>query len=93
MTAPTATKSLRTAALSILREGRLRLLAVRTDADQSYRLVKVTARVAGHHGTYVVDYLRDESPEWSCTCTPWLRGGRRPCAHIVATQLVTGGAA
>jgi predicted nucleic acid-binding Zn finger protein len=89
VTAAVTTRALRPAALSILREGRLRLLDVRTDADQSYRLVKVAGRVAGHHGTYVVDYLRDESPEWTCTCTPWLRGGRWPCAHIVATQLVT----
>lgn len=75
---------LRPAALSILREGRLQLTQVTTDdLGNPQRIVGV---IHGHSGVHAVDWM---DRDWSCTCGPWMRGQRRPCAHIHAVQLVT----
>ncbi|MDQ6875412.1 MAG: SWIM zinc finger domain-containing protein [Actinomycetota bacterium] len=82
--------SIRTGALSILREGRLTLLNVDTDSDREYRPLRIVGRVEGHHGIYAVDYWL-KTRAWMCTCKPHMDGSRDPCAHILAVQLVTGG--
>jgi hypothetical protein len=88
MVTATTAPPLRRAALSILREGRLTLLGVETDRDDGYRPLRILGRVVGHNGTYAVDWFAP-SDGWTCTCRPWISGDRRPCAHILATQLVT----
>lgn len=80
------TASLRTGALSILREGRLQLLAVGTDADRQYKLIRATGRVDGHRGVHVVDF---QDSAWTCTCPDVMYRGQPTCAHIHAMQLVT----
>lgn len=81
MTAPDA---IRRKALSVLREGRVTLLVVRSDAD-SLTVTKVMAKVQGSRGVYVVDFT---DRGWECTCSRGMAGVR--CGHILATQLVTG---
>ncbi len=85
MTAPTADAGLRRKALSILREGRLQLLHVRSEQDRLPH--EVVARVLSSRpggSVYVVDLL---DGVWTCTCLSWQAPG---CAHRLAAQIVTG---
>lgn len=70
--------ALRARALSILREGRLRVQDVLVDADGC---VTFKARVFGHRGQYGVSW--DRMAGWDCTCPD-----AAPCAHVAAAKQV-----
>lgn len=69
----------RTKALSILRDGRLRLMAVRTDPGG--HVLFVDAIVYGHRGEHFVTY----NGGWVCSC----REPDPPCPHVFAAEMVT----
>lgn len=72
---------IRAKALNYLRDGAVSVFHARSPRDGTPPH-EVIARVEGHNGRYVVDYL---DGTWSCTC-PEGTG----CAHVAAVQLVTG---
>lgn len=79
-----ATRSpIRTKALAILREQRLRLVTVKCP-DGGTVPDLILARVKGFHGVYAVDLI---AGRWTCTCREGLDG---ECAHAWAVRLVTG---
>lgn len=82
-------EAVRTKALAVLRDGRLRLLGVRTDA--AGRLLFCDAVVYGHRGEHSVGWgaRPGGAVGWSCTC-PENRDGR-VCAHVFAAELVCHG--
>lgn len=77
----------RTKALSILRDGRLRLLTVKTDPGG--HLLFVDAIVYGHRGEHFVTWQRVGSikEHWSCSC----RSLDPPCPHVFAAEMVCHG--
>jgi hypothetical protein len=76
-------KALRTKALSILREGRCRVLISKWDGHSDAPEFVVFRVLSSREGgpRYAVDFL---DGVWSCTC------GQSPCAHVAAVQLVSG---
>lgn len=79
----------RTKALSVLRDGRLRLLSVKTEPNG--HLTFVDAIVYGHRGEHVVTFhayrVGEMGGAWRCSCPD--RDG--PCPHVFAAELVTHG--
>jgi hypothetical protein len=70
----------RSRALGYLRDGAVAVFHARSPRDGTppHELV---AKVEGHHGRYIVDFL---DGTWTCTCC------KPACAHLAAVQLVTG---
>lgn len=74
----------RTKALAVLRDGRLRLLSVKTDA--AGHLTFADAIVYGHRAEHFVTW---QSAAWHCSC-PDARVDP-PCAHVFAAEMVCHG--
>ncbi len=75
---------LRPRVLGYLRDGAVSVFHARSPRDGTPPH-EVIARVQGHNGKYIVDFL---DGSWSCTCREWSPDSG--CAHIAAAQLVTG---
>lgn len=79
----------RTKALAVLRDGRLRLLTVRTEPNGHTTFVD--AIVYGHRGEHVVTFHATTPGEiggaWRCSC----RDADTVCPHVFAAELVTHG--
>jgi hypothetical protein len=73
-----AAVALRARALSILREGRLRVQDVMVDQDGC---IVFRAKVHGHRGVHQVAW--DRMVGWQCDCPDAL-----PCAHVKAAMQV-----
>lgn len=72
----------RTKALSVLRDGRLRLMSVKT--DPAGHLTFADAIVYGHRGEHFVTF---QSGAWACSC----REPDPPCPHVFAAEMVCHG--
>lgn len=73
----------RAKALSVLRDGRLRLMTVKT--DPAGHLVFADAIVYGHRGEHFVTW----QGSWACSCPEALSAP--PCPHIFAAEMVCHG--
>ena len=81
MTADERAAEVRAKALGVLRDGRLRLLTVRTDPGG--HLTFADAIVYGHRGEHFVTF---QSGRWVCSCKDEV-----PCPHLFAAELVCHG--
>lgn len=79
----------RTKALAILRDGRLRVMAVRTDGNG--RLSFADAIVHGHRADYAVTFnaAGTNTPAWWCSCRDTEAG--QLCTHAFAAEMVCHG--
>lgn len=79
----------RSGGLAILRDGRLRIMAVRTDGNG--QLTTADCIVHGHRSDHAVDFnaLGGGERRWHCTCTD--SSGGEVCAHIYAAEMVCHG--
>lgn len=85
------TEDVRSKGLAVLRDGRLRMMTVRTDANGS--LTFTDAIVHGHRSDHAVTFL---DGRWSCSCPDARESTDRPgheCAHIYAAEMVAHGIA
>lgn len=85
-----AADALRGKALAVLRDGRLRVLDLRTSPNG--RLLRCDSVVYGHGGEHVVDYTDGSAGAnagWTCSCKDGLRGVL--CSHVVAAEQVAHG--
>lgn len=80
----------RSGGLAVLRDGRLRMMTVRTDGNG--RLTFADALVHGHRSDHAVTFSRPEGGEgrWTCSC-PEHRDTGAVCAHIYAAEMVNHG--
>lgn len=74
----------RSKALAVLRDGRLRILTVKTDAGG--HLLFCDAIVYGHRGEHFVTFV---GGTWQCSC-PDSRTAP-PCPHVFAAEMVCHG--
>lgn len=83
------TGDVRSSGLAILRDGRLRVMSVRTDG--AGQLTVADCIVHGHRADHAVDFnaLGGAERRWHCTCPD--AGGGEVCAHIYACEWVCHG--
>lgn len=84
--APQIPDAVRTAALSVLREGRLQILRLITDPNG--KPLTVDAIVHGHSGPHMVAWeARPGGPMgWACSCKNGREG--HVCPHVFAAEMV-----
>lgn len=82
-------EDVRSKGLAVLRDGRLRLMMVRTDGNGT--LAFADAIVHGHGGDYAVTFNAASGERvWACSC-PTYRDNRGVCSHIYAAEMVCHG--
>jgi hypothetical protein len=82
------TEDIRSKGLAVLRDGRLRLMMLRTDANGTLQFAD--AIVHGHRGDHAVTFNRaNGEARWACSC-PDNRDGRI-CSHVYAAEMVSHG--